>query len=170
VGEYLKFVFFNDDQDIVESTEHTGYIPGMKIVFPNDGSVAIEGTPTSAGTYVMDITVYTQRTDGYNIVLTVTIQDKSSDGTPVVTKDPTDEAVVEGESAAFIAKADNVRQYVWQIGIADACIGGIAFAVSKWVSGIPFDIAHCVGNFIIALVLFKPLRELLEKLYRNMRR
>jgi len=55
-------------------------------------------------------------------------------------------------------------------GIADACIGGIAFAVSKWVSGIPFDIAHCVGNFIIALVLFKPLRELLEKLYRNMRR
>jgi energy-coupling factor transport system substrate-specific component len=55
-------------------------------------------------------------------------------------------------------------------GIADACIGGIAFAVSKWASGIPFDIAHCIGNFIMALVLFKPLRELLEKLYRNMRR
>ena len=55
-------------------------------------------------------------------------------------------------------------------GIADAFIGGIAFAVSKWASGIPFDIAHCVGNFCIALVLFKPLRELLEKLYRKSRK
>ena len=54
-------------------------------------------------------------------------------------------------------------------GIADAFIGGIGFAVAKWASGIPFDIAHCVGNVIIAMVLFKPLRELLEKLYRNMR-
>lgn len=54
--------------------------------------------------------------------------------------------------------------------IADAFIGGVGFAVAKWASGIPFDIAHCAGNFIIALVLFKPLRELLEKLYRNMKR
>ena len=55
-------------------------------------------------------------------------------------------------------------------GIADAFIGGIGFAVAKWASGIPFDIAHCAGNFIMALVLFKPLRELVEKLYRNMKR
>ena len=54
--------------------------------------------------------------------------------------------------------------------IADAFIGGVGFAVAKWASGIPFDIAHCAGNFIIALVLFKPLRELLEKLYRNIKR
>ena len=55
-------------------------------------------------------------------------------------------------------------------GIADTFIGGVGFAVAKWASGIPFDIAHCIGNFIMAMVLFKPLRELLEKLYRNMRR
>ncbi len=54
-------------------------------------------------------------------------------------------------------------------GIADAFIGGIGFAVAKWASGIPFDIAHCVGNFLMALVLFKPLRELLEKLYKRMK-
>lgn len=46
--------------------------------------------------------------------------------------------------------------------------GGIGFAVSWWISGIPFDIAHCVGNFVIALVLFVPLRELLEKLYKKL--
>ena len=53
-------------------------------------------------------------------------------------------------------------------GIMDAFIGGIPFAVAKWASGIPFDIAHCLGNFFIALVMFKPLRELLEKLWRRM--
>lgn len=54
--------------------------------------------------------------------------------------------------------------------IVDAFIGGPAYAVAKWASGIPFDIAHCAGNFCIALILFRPLRELLEKLYRNMKR
>ena len=50
-------------------------------------------------------------------------------------------------------------------GIVDIFIGGFGYAVTKWISGIPFDIAHCVGNFFIALVLFKPLRQLMEKLY-----
>lgn len=54
--------------------------------------------------------------------------------------------------------------------IVDAFIGGLGYAVAKWASGIPFDIAHCAGNFCIALVLFKPLRELLEKLYKRMRK
>lgn len=164
VGEYLKFVFFNDDQDIVENTEHTGNIPGVNIIFPRDGQVAIAGTPTKAGTYVMEITVYTQRTNGYNIVLTVTIQDKAADGTPVVTKNPTGESVVEGESAIFIARADNVRQYCWQIGIADASIDakdlpsylGKGVKVSGWnseqlvIENIPkeLDNAHIWCRFV----------------------
>jgi len=45
--------------------------------------------------------------------------------------------------------------------------GGAAFAVSWWLSGIPFDISHCVGNFLIILLLFPPLRQLLEKLYQR---
>lgn len=49
----------------------------------------------------------------------------------------------------------------------DAFIGGLGYAVTKWASGIPFDIAHCAGNFCIALVLFRPLRELLDRLYRK---
>ena len=50
----------------------------------------------------------------------------------------------------------------------DVFIGGWGYAVTKWVSGIPFDIAHCAGNFVIALVLFRPLRGLVEKSYRRM--
>lgn len=48
----------------------------------------------------------------------------------------------------------------------DVVIGGMGYAVSKWISGIPFDIAHCIGNFVIALVLFRPIRNLTERLYR----
>ncbi len=54
-------------------------------------------------------------------------------------------------------------------GIVDIFIGGLAYAAAKWASGIPFDLLHCGGNFVIALVLFKPLRALLTKLYTRMR-
>ncbi len=53
-------------------------------------------------------------------------------------------------------------------GIVDVFIGGFSYAVTKWISGIPFDIAHCAGNFFIALVMFNPLRKLLEQQYGKM--
>lgn len=46
--------------------------------------------------------------------------------------------------------------------------GGPGFALSWWASGVPYDLMHCAGNFVIALVLFMPLRALLEKLYNKM--
>ena len=52
----------------------------------------------------------------------------------------------------------------------DVVIGGFGYAAAKWVSGIPFDVAHCIGNFAIALVMFVPMRNLLEKLYAKLER
>ena len=46
----------------------------------------------------------------------------------------------------------------------DMVIGGPGYALSKWISGIPFDIAHCIGNFAMALILFSPMRTLMEKM------
>ena len=48
-----------------------------------------------------------------------------------------------------------------------AISGGIGYAVSWWIAGVPYDLPHAVGNFVIALVLFVPLRQLLTKLYRG---
>lgn len=42
--------------------------------------------------------------------------------------------------------------------------GGWAFALSWWVSGIPFDLLHGAGNFAMALALFAPCRKLLRRL------
>ena len=49
----------------------------------------------------------------------------------------------------------------------DLLLGDIGYVISKWISGIPFDVMHCAGNFIMALVLFVPMRKLVEKLYRK---
>jgi energy-coupling factor transport system substrate-specific component len=49
----------------------------------------------------------------------------------------------------------------------DVAVGGFGYAAAKWVSGIPYDLLHCAGNFVMALLLFHPLRTLLEKLYRK---
>ena len=42
--------------------------------------------------------------------------------------------------------------------------GGWSFALSWWISGIPWDIIHCVGNFVLALILFPVLHKLLNNL------
>lgn len=43
-------------------------------------------------------------------------------------------------------------------------IGGIPTAFSWWIAGIPFDIVHCVSNFILCLVLFVPLRRVMKRI------
>lgn len=43
-------------------------------------------------------------------------------------------------------------------------VGGWSYALSWWISGIPFDLAHCAGNFVMALVLFRPCKKVLTRL------
>ena len=40
--------------------------------------------------------------------------------------------------------------------------GGYMFALSWWVSGIPYDIMHSIANFVLCLILFKPLMKTLN--------
>ena len=42
-------------------------------------------------------------------------------------------------------------------------IGGWEMAVSYWVAGIPFDLVHCAGNFVVTLLLAKPLAKLTQR-------
>ncbi len=45
-----------------------------------------------------------------------------------------------------------------------AVAGGIGAGIAWWSAGIMFDITHAIGNFVVTLVLFKPLYYVLEKL------
>ncbi len=42
-----------------------------------------------------------------------------------------------------------------------------SYGIRWWIAGLPFDVTHAIGNFVIVLSLFAPLRNLLEKLYRK---
>ena len=42
-------------------------------------------------------------------------------------------------------------------------IGGWQMAFSWWVSGIPYDVIHCVSNTVLVFVLFPPLRRARER-------
>ncbi len=39
--------------------------------------------------------------------------------------------------------------------------GGINTAFPWWISGIPWDMVHCVGNFVLMLVLYHPVKKIM---------
>lgn len=38
---------------------------------------------------------------------------------------------------------------------------GLTLAFNWWIAGIPWDIAHCVGNFVLMMLLYKPLSKVM---------
>lgn len=51
------------------------------------------------------------------------------------------------------------------IGAVDGGIrNGLYAGFTWWVAGIPWDIVHCVSNFVLMTVLYYPVRALLEKI------
>ena len=42
-------------------------------------------------------------------------------------------------------------------------LGGPTFAMTWWISGLPYDFIHCVSNFILCIILFKPIINILLK-------
>lgn len=127
-GEYEVFQIFQDAEDFVNSALVTsGNVPGMSVSIYSDTNVLLEGTPTEAGSYTLEMTVNTHYLGDINFVLTITIEAPAPDphGTPVVTKNPTKEEVVEGESATFIARADYAKQYEWVMISDDEAIGEV---------------------------------------------
>lgn len=45
--------------------------------------------------------------------------------------------------------------------------GGPGAALTYWAAGIPYDILHCAGNFVITLVLYHPVLHVLKKLHAS---
>lgn len=43
-------------------------------------------------------------------------------------------------------------------------MGRWEFAISWWIQGIPFDLVHCVGNFFMVLLLYRPVKRCLARM------
>ena len=125
VGETEYFIIHSDAYDeILEAKIYNGVVPGMWLEVSGGATLGLAGEPTTDGEFKVYITLKTANLGTVDVKVTVYINpaEPSSAGTPVVTKNPTGETVVEGESATFIARADNVRQYCWQFALADASL------------------------------------------------
>lgn len=125
VGNTEYFIIHSNAYDeILEAKIFNGNVPGMWLEVSGGATMALAGEPTTDGEFTVFITMKTRGlgTVEYKVKVYINPAEPSGSGVPVVTKDPTAETVVEGENATFIAKATNVRQYCWQIAIADACI------------------------------------------------
>lgn len=46
----------------------------------------------------------------------------------------------------------------------DGILGGLYAGFTWWVAGIPWDMVHGVGNFILMFVLYRPIRNIMNKL------
>ena len=42
--------------------------------------------------------------------------------------------------------------------------GGVGGGLAYWISGLHFDVLHCIGNVVVCLVLYKPMYYILKKL------
>ena len=123
VGETEYFIIHSNAYDeILEAKIYNGVVPGMWLEVSGGATLGLAGVPTTSGEFKVFITMKTKGLGTVDIKVTVYINpaEPSSSGVPKVTKNPTGETVVEGESATFIARADNVRQYCWQFALADA--------------------------------------------------
>lgn len=80
--------------------------------------------------------------------------------------------------ARLARKNDSALLWALLSGIFGLCFGaldaltyvvlnGPAAGAARWITGIPFDLAHGAGNFVVALLLFAPLRKCLQRVKRT---
>ena len=80
--------------------------------------------------------------------------------------------------AWLLRRMDNALGWAVFSGIYGLCFGGLcaavylvaktpAFALSWWLSGLSYDAMHGMGNFVIMLLLYRPLRKALQTAKRQ---
>lgn len=74
---------------------------------------------------------------------------------------------IKGEfSRAFLAGAFGLTFGMF-FALVEAMLYGLNYGFVYYVRGIPFDIIHGASNFIVVLMLFKPLERMLGRLAKN---
>lgn len=115
-GESVSVSIAHSDVKFKEANIDEGKLPdGLKVTC-DETTFFIKGTPTKAGTYDFVIHAFDYQGDAHcyqPVKLIITENEKTK--VPKVTKDPTGETVAEGESAIFIAKADNAKTITWYL-------------------------------------------------------
>lgn len=78
----------------------------------------------------------------------------------------------------LLRRMDKALGWALLSGVYGLCFGGIcagvylvakspAFALSWWISGLPYDVLHGAGNFVLMLLAYRPLRRALQMAKRQ---
>ncbi len=54
--------------------------------------------------------------------------------------------------------------YIFVTAFSGGLLTGIQLGIAWWIAGIPWDIVHCVSNFVFMLVLYEPITRVINKL------
>lgn len=55
------------------------------------------------------------------------------------------------------------------IGFFDGGIAnGLSSAFAWWIAGIPYDILHCIGNFVVMLILYHPVLNVMNRFKKEL--
>ena len=82
--------------------------------------------------------------------------------------------------AWLLRRMDHTLGWALFSGLYGLCFGGLcaavylfaktpAFALSWWLSGLSYDMMHGVGNFVLMLLLYRPLRRALQTAKKQLR-
>lgn len=72
-------------------------------------------------------------------------------------------ALVSGFFGLFFGALCAIPYFI--IGLRDGGVmAGLRTAATWWAAGIPWDLVHCVGNFVIMLVLYRPVIKVIKRL------
>jgi len=76
-------------------------------------------------------------------------------------------------------RCDSALLWALLLGLFGLCFGALcapvyvimqdlAFAFTWWLAGLSFDVSHAAGNFVITLVLYRPMRRALQTVKRQL--
>ncbi len=128
--DMMVFQFYRDITDADFANAKGEFAPGLTYDYDNV-FIYVSGRPTTPGTYTISGRAITEDGNGEDYELTIVVQSASDSGNgstgdipvggeqpllaPVLTKSPTDETVIQGSSAMFIARADEAESIEWYL-------------------------------------------------------
>lgn len=72
-------------------------------------------------------------------------------------------AIVSGTFGLFFGAMCAIPYFVLGASGGGGLQAGLRAFFTWWVAGIPWDIVHCGGNFVLMLILYKPVRYVIKK-------
>lgn len=116
VGDKVDLTFndFSTGGEIFDHSYGGSVPPGLSVQF-FDSYIAIAGVANTAGTYNLTLSAFDDNTMGWRTKkVSITVKEKEKTP-PKITKHPTGETVTEGESALFIARAEDADKITWRL-------------------------------------------------------